>query len=60
MSDVFLTITVIIVATLLALISLYKKFNIIFALVVLRAFVGIIIKRVSVDPVYASSIIWTL
>jgi hypothetical protein len=27
---------------------------------VLRAFVGIIIKRVSVDPVYASSIIWTL
>ncbi|MEI8253646.1 MAG: hypothetical protein WCG25_08130 [bacterium] len=60
MSDIFWTITVIIVATLLALISLYKKYNIIFALVVVRAFVGIIIKRISVDPVYASSIIWTL
>ena len=60
MSDIFWTIVVIIVAALLALISLYKKYNIIFALVVIRAFIGIIIKRVSVDPVYASSIIWTL
>ncbi len=60
MSDVFWTIVVIVVAALLALISLYKKYNIIFALVVIRAFIGIIIKRVSVDPVYASSIIWTL
>jgi H+/gluconate symporter-like permease len=60
MSDVFWTIVVIIVATLLALIALYKKYNIIFALVVIWAFVGIIIKRVNVDPVYASSIIWTL
>ena len=60
MSDVFWTIVVIIVAALLALISLYKKYNIIFALVVIRAFIGIIIKRVSVDPVYANSIIWTL
>ncbi len=60
MSDIFWTIVVIIVAALLALISLYKKYNIIFALVVVWAFIGIIIKRVSVDPVYASSIIWTL
>ncbi len=60
MTDIFWTIIVIIVAALLALISLYKKYNIIFALVVIRAFIGIIIKRVNVDPVYASSIIWTL
>lgn len=60
MTDIFWTIVVIIVAALLALISLYKKYNIIFALVVIWAFIGIIIKRVSVDPVYASSIIWTL
>lgn len=58
--DVFLTKIVIIVATILALLSLYKKGNIIFALVVIRAFLWIIIKRVDVDPVYASSIIWTL
>jgi hypothetical protein len=51
---------VIIVATLLALIAIYKKYNIIFALVVIRAFIGIIIKRVAVDPIYAMSIIWTL
>ena len=60
MSDIFWTIVVIIVAALLALIALYKKYNIIFALVVIRAFIGIIIKRVAIDPVYASSIIWTL
>ena len=60
MSDIFWTITVIIVAALLALRSLYKKYNVIFALVVIWAFIGIIIKRVSVDPVYASSVIWTL
>jgi hypothetical protein len=60
MSDIFWTRVVIVVAALLALISLYKKYNIIFALVVVWAFIGIIIKRVDVDPVYASSIIWTL
>ncbi|MCF7835078.1 tryptophan-rich sensory protein [Candidatus Gracilibacteria bacterium] len=59
MTDIFWTIVVIIVAALLALISLYKKYNIIFALVVIWAFIGIIIKRIGVDPVYASSIIWT-
>jgi hypothetical membrane protein len=57
MTDVFLTSLVIIVATLLALIGLYKKNNIIFALVFIRAFIGIIIKRVAIDPIYASSII---
>jgi H+/gluconate symporter-like permease len=60
MSDVFWTLVVIVVAALLALMALRKKNNIIFALVVVRAFIGIIIKRVDVDPVYASSIIWTL
>lgn len=59
-SDSTWTIIVIIVATLLALLSLRKTANIVFALVVVRAFVGIIIKRVAVDPVYASSILWTL
>lgn len=59
MTDIFWTILVIIVAALLALIQLYKKNNIIFALVVVWAFLGIIIKRVQVDPVYAQSIIRT-
>ena len=31
-----------------------------FALVVIRAFIGIIIKRLAVDPVYAKEIIWVL
>lgn len=60
LTDIFRTILVIIVATLIALRSLKKTYNIIFALVVIRAFIGIIIKRVSVDPVYASSIIRTI
>ena len=60
MTDIFWTILVIIVATLLALLSLKKDANIMFALVIVWAFVGIIIKRVSVDLIYASSIIWTL
>ena len=50
----------IIVATLLALISLKKTYDIIFSLVIIRAFIGIIIKRLAVDPVYAHTIIWTL
>lgn len=57
--DVFLTKIVIIVAALLALISLWKKHNIVFALVVVRAFIWIIIKRSSVDPSYTISILWT-
>lgn len=60
MTDIFRTIAVIIVATVLALLSLRKNYNIMFALVVIRAFIGIIIKRVQVDPVYARSIIRTL
>jgi hypothetical protein len=60
LSDIFRTILVTIVATLLALVSLKKTYNIVFALVVIWAFIGIIIKRVSVDPVYASGIIRTL
>lgn len=59
-SDIVWTIAVIIVATILALLSLYKKNNIPFALVVIRAFIGIILKRIAVDPVYASSILWIL
>jgi translocator protein len=60
MTNIFWTIIVIIVATLLALITLYKRYDIFYALVVIRAFIGIIIKRISVDPVYASSMIWIL
>lgn len=58
--DIFRTIAVIVVATILALLSIYKNYNIIFALVIIWAFIGIIIKRVNVDPVYATSIIRTL
>ena len=50
----------IIVATVLALISLKKTYDIVFALVIIWAFIGIIIKRLAVDPVYADTIIWTL
>lgn len=60
MTDIFRTIVVIALATILTLRKLYTQKNIIFALVVMRAFLGIIIKRVAVDPLYASSIIWTL
>ena len=44
MTPIFWTVLMIIIATLLTLIALYKKYNIIFALVVVRAFIGIIIK----------------
>lgn len=60
MTDVFWTIIVIIVATVLWIISLYKDSNIPFSLVILRAFFGIINKRINVDPIYSSSILWTL
>ena len=60
MTDIYRTKFVIIIAALLTLRQLYKKFNIIFALVVIRAVIGIIIKRVAVDPIHASSIIRTL
>jgi hypothetical protein len=60
MTDVFWTIVVIIVAALLALISLWKKYDVVYALVIVWAFVGIILKRLAVDPVYAAPILWTL
>lgn len=60
MTDVFWTTVVIIVATLLALMSLWKKYDIIYALVVIWAFLWIVIKRLAVDPVYSMSILWTL
>jgi len=59
LSDVFWTILVMIVATILGLLSLKKANNIMFVLVVIRAFIGIIIKRswVTVEfPVYPSII----
>jgi len=59
-SDISWTILVIIVATLIALLSLKKTANIVFALVVVWAFVGIIIKRVDVDPSYSAGIIWVV
>ncbi|MCX6825571.1 MAG: hypothetical protein NTY80_05150 [candidate division SR1 bacterium] len=60
MSDIFWTNLMIVIAAVLALLSIKKTYNIMFALVVVWAFIGIIIKRVAVDPVYAHSIIWTL
>ena len=58
-SDVYWTMIVIVVATILALFSLFKKNNIIFALVIIRAFIGIILKRLWAEVVY-SEIIWLL
>lgn len=60
MTDIFWTMLVIIVATIIALQQLKRFSNIIFALVVIRAFIGIIMKRINIDPVYATDIIWTL
>jgi len=60
MTDVFWTVVVIIVATLLAMISLWKKHDIVYALVIIWAFIWIILKRLTVDPVYAEPILRTL
>lgn len=59
MTPIFWTILLISIATLLALIALWKKSNIIFALVVVRAFIGIIIKTLWAEIVY-SQIVRTL
>lgn len=59
MTPIFWTIFMIIVATLLALLQLYKKQDIVFALVVIRAFIGIIIKTLWAEIIY-TNIIWTL
>ncbi|HRX63991.1 MAG TPA: hypothetical protein P5060_02705 [Candidatus Absconditabacterales bacterium] len=57
-SPVSWTIVVIIVAMILALLALYRKRDIVFALVVIRAFLGIILKRLGAETVY-SEIVWT-
>lgn len=61
MTPIFRTILMIIIATVLALIALYKKYNVIFALVVVRAFIGIIIKTLWAEVVYTQIIrtLWT-
>ena len=61
MTPIFRTILMIIIATLLTLIALYKKYNVIFALVVVRAFIGIIIKTLWAEVVYSQivRILWT-
>jgi len=61
LTPIFRTILVIIVATLLALLALWKKYNVIFALVVVRAFIGIIIKTLGAEIVYTQIIrtLWT-
>ncbi|HKL44574.1 MAG TPA: tryptophan-rich sensory protein [Candidatus Absconditabacterales bacterium] len=56
-SPVSWTIIVIIVAMILALLALYRKRDIVFALVVIRAFLGIILKRLGAEIVY-TEIIW--
>jgi hypothetical protein len=58
-SDIHWTMIVIAVATVLALLSLFRKNNIIYALVIVRAFIGIILKRLWAEVVY-SEIIWLL
>lgn len=60
MSPVFRTVSVIGIATLLWVFALVKKQNIPFVLVLLRAFYGIASKRIAIDPVYASDILWML
>ncbi len=59
MTPIFWTIVMIVIAALLALLALYKKYNVIFALVVIRAFIGIIIKTLWAEIIY-SQIIRTL
>jgi len=56
-SPVSWTIIVIIVAMILALLALYRKRDIVFALVVIRAFLWIILKRLWAEIVY-TEIIW--
>lgn len=56
MTPIFRTILMIIIAAVLALIALYKKHNIIFALVVVRAFIGIIIKTLWAEIIYGQII----
>lgn len=56
MTPIFRTILMIIIAAVLALIALYKKYNIIFALVVVRAFIGIIIKTLWAEVIYGQII----
>jgi len=58
-SPVYWTIIVIVVAMLLALLALYKNKNIVFALVIIWAFLWIILKRLWAETVY-SEIIWIL
>jgi len=60
MSNLFWTNLVIIVAAILAILSLWKKSDIFYALVIIWAFLGIMLKRIAVDPVYAVNILWTL
>lgn len=59
LSPVLWTMIVIVVASILALIALWKKYNIIFALVVIWAFVWIIFKTLWAEVVYAQ-IVWLL
>ena len=57
LSDVFWTITVIIVGLLLASFFVLIRNDIAYSLVVIWAYIGIIIKRLSVEPIYNNIII---
>jgi benzodiazapine receptor len=59
LSEVVWTITVIIVGTILALLMLNIRKNLIYAIVVVWAYIGIVIKRMAVEPV-ETSIIYTV
>jgi len=57
LSEVFWTVLVIAVATIITMITLAKRYDIYYALVVLWAFLGIVIKRLSLQPVYYAVVI---
>jgi hypothetical protein len=60
LTDIFWTGLIVVMVTFLAILALFKDYNVPFALVVIWAFYGIISERIAMDPVYSSSIIWVL
>jgi hypothetical protein len=58
-SEVFWTVAMIIIVLLLTLVMLIKEKDIVFSLVVLWAYLGIVIKRMSVAPIYNGIILIT-
>lgn len=59
LSEVFWTIVMILVVLLLTIIMLLREKDFVFSMVVLWAYIGIIIKRLSTTPVYKDIIVVT-